>query len=131
MPRNILLAAGTLSLCSHLSVATLLQAAESTAGLSPIALVQQALATELDGPSDARQELLTQALALDADFGPARWHSGFVRFEGQWLSPAEVAQRSAGDKRLADYRKRRDAMVDTAEQHRELARWCRKNARTR
>lgn len=89
--------------------------------------VQAALRSELDGPSDVRSELLKQALSRDPDYAPARWQSGFVRWDARWLTPDEVAKRAAHDPLLAEYRKRRDAMVDKADDHRELAAWCHKN----
>jgi hypothetical protein len=107
-----------------------LRAAEAnlpTAERSPAKLVEAALKSELEGPSEPRQSLLKQALALDPDFAPARWQLGFVRWDDQWLSLDEVAKRAASDPTLAEYRKRRDALIDTADNHRELARWCRKN----
>jgi hypothetical protein len=94
---------------------------------SPAALVRGALESELLGPSEVRSELLKQALARDPDYAPARWQSGFVRWDGKWLTPSEVASRTAHDPLLAEYRKRRDAMVDKADDHRELAAWCHKN----
>ena len=35
------------------------------------------------GPSEVRGELLRQALVLDPNYAPARWQSGFVRWDGQ------------------------------------------------
>jgi tetratricopeptide (TPR) repeat protein len=97
---------------------------------SPAELVTAALRTELEGPSDQRKTLLDQALTLDPDFAPARWQSGFVRWDDQWLTLEEVADRAGEDKRLAAYRQRRDAMIDRADDHREMARWCKKNELT-
>ncbi|MEX2112211.1 MAG: hypothetical protein WD845_03450, partial [Pirellulales bacterium] len=94
---------------------------------TPAELVNAALCSELDGPSDQRQTLLDRALALDPNYTPARWHSGYVRWDDQWLTLDEVATRAADDKQLAEYRQRRDAMIDTADGHRELAIWCKKN----
>ncbi len=94
---------------------------------SPAGLVRAVLESELLGPSEVRGELLKQALTQDPNFAPARWQSGFVRWDGQWLTPGEVASRAARDPLLAEYRKRRDAMIDRADDHRELATWCDKN----
>jgi hypothetical protein len=96
-------------------------------GAPPAALVKAALESELDGPSELRHTLLEQALARDPNFAPARWQSGFVRWDGGWLHVDEVPKRAADDKSLAAYRKMRDGMVDTADNHRALAKWCRKN----
>lgn len=99
----------------------------STGSAEPADLVKAALRTELDGPSESRKQLLDEALARDPDFAPARWHSGFVRFDGQWLKVEDVPRRARGIEHLADYRKLRDKLIDTADNHRALARWCHKN----
>ncbi len=91
-------------------------------------LVDQALQAELSGSSgEARAALLQQAIALDPSFSPARWQLGYVQVGDQWLKPQDVPQQAADDKTLVAYRERRDALVDTAANHRELARWCHKN----
>jgi hypothetical protein len=90
-------------------------------------LVRAALEAEIQNNPAERARLLTEALVLDPDFAPARWHSGFVRIGGEWIEIGEVPKRTAGDGVLAAYRKKRDALVDTADNHRELARWCRKH----
>jgi hypothetical protein len=108
-------------------VATMALAAETKLPQSkakPADLVQAALKTELDGPSASRETLLKQALELDPEFAPARWQLGFVRFDDEWLTLDEVAKRAASDETLREYRKRRDALVDTADNQREMARWC-------
>ncbi len=93
---------------------------------TPAELVNAALRSELDGPSDVRRSLLERALELDPNCAPARWQSGYVRWDDEWLTLEEVAARAAGDKRLVEYRQRRDAMIDTADEHRALAIWCKK-----
>jgi hypothetical protein len=94
---------------------------------SPQSLVQAALESELNGPSELRKTYLDQALASDPNYAPARWQSGFIRWDGEWLTPEEVAKRAAHDPLLAEYRRRRDAMVDKADDHRTMAAWCHKN----
>jgi hypothetical protein len=91
------------------------------------ALVNAALRSELDGATDARKKLLDEALSLDPDYAPARWQSGFVRYDDQWLTVDQAAKRAASDPQLTAYRKMRDGMVDTADNHRDLAKWCRRN----
>ncbi len=97
------------------------------ASATPAELVKAALQTELDGPSTLRATLLSDALERDPNFAPARWQSGFVRLDGDWVKIDDVPQRATDDKRLTAYRKQRDEMVDTADNHRALARWCHKN----
>ena len=94
---------------------------------TPERLVQTALESELDGHSELRSDSLVSALAIDPDYAPARWHSGFVRWESQWFTPDEVAKSSMSDPLLVEYRKRRDALVDKADDHRTLAKWCHRN----
>jgi hypothetical protein len=93
---------------------------------TPAALVQAALEAELHGPSPARQQLLEQALRRDPDFAPARWQSGFVRWDNKWLTVDEVADRARANKQLAAYRKFRGGVAETADGHRQLAEWCHK-----
>jgi hypothetical protein len=94
---------------------------------TPAELVKAALQTELDGPSTLRTTLLSDALERDPNFAPARWQSGFIRIDGDWVKIDDVPQRAGADKKLTSYRKLRDAMVDMADNHRALARWCHKN----
>src|SRR5262245_42202703 len=98
------------------------QAAEKP---SPAAeLVQKALQSELAGSSAERRALLEQAMDADRNHAPAHWHAGQVRHEGRWLSLEQFARQANQDEKLADYRERRSAMIDTADAHRELADWC-------
>src|SRR5262249_62420469 len=60
-------------------------------------LVQEALESELSGPSDQRSQLLNQALARDPQFGPARWEGGFVRLWYEWTSGGKGLARFAED----------------------------------
>jgi hypothetical protein len=103
-----------------------LEAAPAAAN-TPERLVRDSLEAEVRGHTGERNRLLAEALAIDPNYAPARWHSGHVRIGEEWVKIDEVPKRTAGDEQLAAYRKRRDAMVDTADNHRELARWCKKN----
>jgi tetratricopeptide (TPR) repeat protein len=128
--RAILVAARAPSVALALFLPLSLVAAEfklPDVDATPAELVNAALRSELDGPSEVRKSLLDRALELDPNYAPARWHSGYVRWDDKWLTLDEVAKRAADDKQLAEYRKRRDVLVDRADDHRELARWCKKN----
>ena len=129
MRRSSVWAARVVVVLFFLAAASRLQAETKIpdASAPPAALVKAALESELDGPSELRHTLLEQALKRDPNFAPARWQSGFVRWDGGWLHVDEVPKRVVDDKSLAEYRKRRDGMVDTADNHRALAKWCRKN----
>jgi hypothetical protein len=94
---------------------------------TPERLVRQALQAELHGADADRRGLLAAALALDPDYAPARWQSGYVRIGDDWVSVDEAPRRFSADTQLAAYRQKRDAMVDTADNQRELARWCHRN----
>jgi hypothetical protein len=94
---------------------------------TPADLVRAALKSELGGPSELRRSLLDEAIQLDPNFTPARWHSGFVLWNGHWLTVGEVATAMQSDPQLTAYSQRREGMVNTADNHRLLATWCRKN----
>lgn len=87
-------------------------------------LVREALRSELQGNAPERTRLLEAALARDPDCGPARWQLGFVRVGDKWFPAGETPADPAKDKLLNAYRVKRDAMIDTADNHRDLAIWC-------
>lgn len=93
----------------------------------PERLVQAALEAEIQGNPAERERLLEEALQLDPNFEPARWHAGFVRIADQWVKLEDVPQHTAGDWARQAYEKKRQGLIDTADNHRELARFCRKN----
>ena len=84
------------------------------------------LRSEFKGPSVCKS-LLDETLKLDPDFAPARWQLGFVRLNDQWLTQDEAAASAKNDPALAAYRKLREQLIDTADNHREMAVWCRRN----
>ena len=89
-----------------------------------IPLVERALQAELTGDNAARRRLLQQAIEIDAEFAPARWHSGFVREYGQWLSIEEAVKRAAADPLRRQYRAERERAEDTVAGQLKLAKWC-------
>jgi len=95
--------------------------------VTPANLVRAALKSELGGPSELRNTLLDEAIKLDPNFSPARWQSGFVRWNGDWLTIGQVATATQADPQLTAYSKQRDEMINTADNNRSLATWCRKN----
>lgn len=114
-------------LVSNIALPTARSEEAATSTRSAEELVQAALRSELTGPSELRTELLSEALANDPDYAPARWHSGYVKFDGEWIKVDEVPRKARANESLAAYRKLRDGMIDTADNHRALARWCHKN----
>ncbi len=89
-------------------------------------LVQQALEAEAQGKSDERRALLAQARQLDPNLAVAHWQSGDVKLDGKWVAfdaPSQDPQRLA---KLEEYRQRRDQAQNTADDQRQLARWCEK-----
>lgn len=90
-------------------------------------LVQAALECEIAGDSERRDELLKQALQQAPDYPPARWHSGYVRVDDQWLSLEEAEQRASADGRFTEYRRLRDAYAGTPMGALAVARWCQKS----
>ncbi len=93
-------------------------------------LVRLVIQAEVDGSAVDRQSLLDQALASDPNFASARWQAGFVQWHGAWLHIDDLPDYVRRDARMIEYRKRRDALVDTADNHRALAKWCREKKLT-
>lgn len=89
-------------------------------------LVEQALNAELAGDLNRRRALLDEALQVDPEHAHARWKSGQVHFDGQWRNVGEISDLVNQDRRWQEYRNLRSSMNDTAEDHLELARWCRR-----
>jgi len=107
-------------------IAASTSAADYARGKSPARaadLVDAALEAELAGDAAKRGELLSRAIDADADYAPARWQSGQVKFEGKWRTPPEVGKLVVQDRRWKEYRQRREAASSLAD-HIELARWC-------
>jgi hypothetical protein len=92
-----------------------------------VELVRGAQAAASRGDVTARDELLARAVAADADYAPARWLRGEVRFRGKWLDLLEVCGMVAGDPHYAEYRRLRAETPDTLEGHVDAARWCFRN----
>ncbi len=88
-------------------------------------LVQSALKSELAGDNQQRHAELRQALAQSPDVPSAHWQSGQVRVGKSWETPTEVNQSAKRDRRLAEYRSKRDAAGNSAADQAALARWCR------
>ena len=90
-------------------------------------LVSEALQAEVKGNLAQRAKLLAEALKADPNHAPARWQSGFVRVGDRWQKAGDAQQLSDELDRWHEYLSKRDKLVDTADNHRELAKWCRKN----
>jgi hypothetical protein len=91
-------------------------------------IVEETLEREAREGLRDRSEPLKPALEQVPDYGPARWHSGFVydAQRKQWLRPREAADIALQDNRLAAYRRAREKSAETVEGQSQLARWCAK-----
>ncbi len=70
--------------------------------------------------------MLAQARQLDPNLAIAHWQSGDVKLDGKWVAfdaPSQDPHRLA---KLEEYRQRRDQAQNTADDQRQLARWCEK-----
>jgi len=106
-----------------LSYAIAAEAASDREDRSPAQLVEEALRGEIEG-SARRDELLQAALKQEPDYAPALWHTGHVRYGGQWLPIDEVPDRAAANKQLTMYHGAREKSPVTVSGQRELAAWC-------
>jgi hypothetical protein len=100
-------------------------ATKVTATQQAASLVQAALDAEQAGDAAQRATLLEQAIKADPEHAAARWHSGQVKFDGEWRSLAEIELFVSKEQRYVDYRDYRDSLDGTPEDHEELARYCR------
>ncbi|MHB9066883.1 MAG: polymorphic toxin-type HINT domain-containing protein [Pirellulaceae bacterium] len=91
---------------------------------SAIALVQQALQAEAENNPARRNAMLEEALHMDPECAPARWHSGFIRLDDRWLTLAEVQSQFAADPQLTEYRQVRESLAESPLRELLLARWC-------
>jgi hypothetical protein len=91
--------------------------------------VRAALMCELGGRNAERSSLLAEALKAAPNDSTVHWQLGQVQGDrkAEWLSPAQVEQAAQKDRRLAEYRQRRDAAKPTLADQIALAQWCRKN----
>lgn len=90
-------------------------------------LVADALRAEMTGDAPRRAELLDEAIGAAPSYAPARWQSGQVWVDGEWLPVDEAQQAAAADPKRAEYQRLRAAGDDTPNDQLALARWCRKN----
>jgi len=90
-------------------------------------LVADALRAEVDGNSARRRVQLSAAIDAAPDYEPARWHSGQVRTNGEWLPVDKAQQVAAADPKRAEYQRLRAAGGNSLAGQLALARWCRKN----
>ncbi len=90
-------------------------------------LVKQALEKEIAGDNRGRDELLHKALDASPDDPAANWQLGRLRVGRAWRSAADVGDDAQNDKRLIEYRRRRDQSQATVASQASLAQWCKKN----
>ena len=69
----------------------------------------------------------TAAKSKDTLDPAAAWQAGLVHLDDQWMKADDAGQKLANDPLYKIYCQKRDALVDTADHHRELARWCQKH----
>jgi tetratricopeptide (TPR) repeat protein len=89
-------------------------------------IVQEALQAEVDGDTAQRRALLDRALQLDPNHSAARWHSGYVRLDGAWLTVDEAEQSPSVKVIVAAYQTLRNAHSGSLAGELAMARWCRK-----
>lgn len=100
-------------------------AAEETAGKANAdRLVKEALQAEIDGNLAQRRVLLSLAVDAAPENAPARWQSGQVFVDGEWVSADAAQDEAARDPRRIQYRALREAAGDGLAGQAQLARWC-------
>ncbi|MBI2481038.1 MAG: hypothetical protein HYV60_21105 [Planctomycetia bacterium] len=87
-------------------------------------LVAEALHRQVYGLQSDRDRLLAEAVHVDPNYGPARWHQGFVRVGAEWSHVYDAPRIIGTSSVLASYQKLRAEQEDTLEGHLQLADWC-------
>jgi hypothetical protein len=93
-------------------------------------LVEEALAAESAGDTEARDAKLKQAIELAPKLPSAHWAAGQVQLHGHWVSLSEAEKRASHDPTWQQYCELRDSKPSGAASEEELAVWCRKHKLT-
>ncbi len=102
--------------------------AAKSPGVSKVAaLVKAAQRATVAGDLVKREQLLHEVLALDPNYAPAHWLAGEANQDGQWVKVGDALPQVSEAERLAVYRKRRAAAINTTEGQLALAKWCQEN----
>lgn len=64
--------------------------------------------------------------AIDPSSDLARWHSGEVKLNGEWLAIDDYENQMANDEQLAEYRRQREEVTNGFRSELKLAGWCRR-----
>ncbi|TWU29248.1 polymorphic toxin-type HINT domain-containing protein [Bythopirellula polymerisocia] len=88
-------------------------------------LFRQALAAAARGEATECEQLLAEVLRTDPDYQLARWYSGQVHYDGQWMPINAVGQMVSSDPRWDEYQARKLETGNSPREHASLARWCR------
>ena len=124
---TVVLFGGTLVLCHARNVFAEPTSAKGGAPSPAVPLVQQALDNEVAGDAAARKELLQQAVTLDPEYPPARWHLGEIRWADAWHPAAEAIAKAADAELTAQYQAKREETAGNAALELKLAQWCIRN----
>ncbi len=87
-------------------------------------LVAEALHRQVYGLQSDRDRLLSEAVSVDPNYAPARWHQGFVHVGGEWSHVYDAPRIIGTSSVLASYQKLRQEREDSLEGHLQLADWC-------
>ncbi len=87
-------------------------------------LVSEAMHRRIYGLQAEHTTLLTSALSASPDFAPAHWARGRVAYMDRWLTPSDLIDDQAIQKRLTNYETARDKVQPTVAGYLALADWC-------
>ncbi|QDU88257.1 hypothetical protein Pla175_16310 [Pirellulimonas nuda] len=88
-------------------------------------LVGQAIAAGVQGDYASRAQLLAEAVRIAPDYAPARWQSGQVACDGEWVSVADAQRRAAENPLLQERAEAMQQWQESPAAHLQAARWCR------
>jgi hypothetical protein len=89
-----------------------------------LALLEEALVSEVDGRDEDRAALLARAEALAPDLPAIQWQRGMVLVDGKWMPAKDVAATSENRALIDEYVAKRESAEDSLAGQLALAKWC-------
>ena len=90
-------------------------------------LIASAAQAEARGDVSKSLEILHEIIRIDPENQRAHWQLGQIKVDKQWVAVEEAQRRTSADPLQGEYRERRAAVGDRAQEQLAIAKWARKN----
>ncbi len=87
-------------------------------------MTREAIDAGIAGEEELRATTLAKVHQLAPDYAPARWESGQIKVDGEWLAVSQAQSQSQSDSRLQEYLVLRESASDEPLAQQNVARWC-------